>query len=73
MVRKGLALTMEDQLVTQEGLVILVGRCIKLFYTDNGVMVSRDLEWIQGALNVIIGLFCRSSLVTNVAKSKTMT
>ena len=64
---------MEDQLVTQEGLVILVGRCIKLFYTDNGVMVSRDLEWIQGALNVIIGLFRRCALVTNVAKSKTMT
>ena len=33
---------------------------------------SRYPEWLHGALNVLIGLFQRSRLVANVAKSKAM-
>ena len=71
--RNWLALTVEDQLVAQEGLVLAVVRCLGLFYEDNIVMGSRDPEWLQGALNVLIGLFRRYGLVVNSAKSKVMT
>ena len=54
-----LALTVEDHLVTQEGLVLAVGRCLGLFYVDDGVVGLRDTERHQGALNVLIGLFRR--------------
>ena len=36
-------------------------------------MRSRDLEWIQGALNVLIRLFRWYRLLANVAKYKAMT
>ena len=36
-------------------------------------MGSRDTEWIQGALNVLINIFCQYGLVENLAKSKAMT
>ena len=42
MVRNWLDLTVEDQLVAQEGLGLLVGRCLGLFYMDDGVTGSRD-------------------------------
>ena len=56
-VRNWLALVVEDQLVTQEGLGLLVGRCLGLFYVDYGMVVSQDPEWLQGSLNVLIVLF----------------
>ena len=34
---------------------------------------SRDPEWLQGNINVIIGLFRRVVLMANVEKSNTMT
>ena len=64
-------LMVEDQLLAQEGLA--VGRCLGLFYSDDGVVVSWDMEWLQVELNVLIGLFHRYGLVVNVAKYKTMT
>ena len=68
-----LVLTVEDQMITQEGLGLAVGRCLGIFYGENSVVVSRGLEWLQGALNVLIGLFHRYILVENVANSKAMT
>ena len=60
----------EDELFTHEGLVIAVGQCLGLFYANDGMGVSRYPEWIQGALNVLVGLFRRYGMVENVAKSK---
>ena len=68
-----LDLTVEYQLVTQEGLGLVVGRCLVLFYAYAGVLLSRVPEWIQGGLNMLIGLFLRYGLVLNVAISKAMT
>ena len=42
------------------------------FYTDDVLLGSWDLGWVQGALNIRIGLFWKIRLSTNVAKSKTM-
>ena len=43
-VRNWLALTVEDQLVAQEVLGPAVGSCMGIFYTNNGVVGSRDPE-----------------------------
>ena len=69
-VRNWIALTVEDQLVAQEVLGLELGRCIKISYTDNGVVGLRDQEWLQGALNMLIDLFFQYRLVANVANSK---
>ena len=70
---KWLALMVEGRLVSQEVLGLVVRRSLGLFYTDDSVVGSWYPEWIQGALNVLIGLLCRYRLVENVAKSKAMT
>ena len=44
-----------------------------LSYADNVVVGSRYLEWLQGSLNVLIGLFRVYRLVENVTKSRAMT
>ena len=66
MVRNYLALTVEDQLVTQEGLGLAVGRCMGFLYTGDVVLGMQDLGWLQGALNVLIGLLCQYRLGKNV-------
>ena len=63
----------EDQLVTQEGLGISVGICMGIFYANNGVLGLWYTEWLQGTLNVIIGLLSQCGMVVNVFKSKAMT
>ena len=68
-----LVMTVEDQLVYHDRLGLAAGRCLGLFYADNDRVILRDTEWIQGALNSHIGLFCRSVLLANVVKSKSMT
>ena len=39
------------------------------FYADVGLIGSRDPEWLQGALNVLIRLLRRVGKMPNVAKS----
>ena len=41
-----LAMTVEDQLAAQEGLGLAVGRCLKLFYGNDGVVRPWDPERI---------------------------
>ena len=43
-----------------------------MLYVDDVIIISKDLEWLQGSLNVLIGLFRRVRLMTNVANSSTM-
>ena len=44
-----------------------------MFYADDDMIGSRDPEWLQGEINVHIGLFRRVILMTNIEKFKTMT
>ena len=62
-----------DQLFTQVVPGLAVGRCMGIFYDDYGMVVSQDLEWIQGALNMLIDLLRSYGLVENLAKSKART
>ena len=50
-----------------------VGRCMGMFYADDVMVVSKDPEWLQGDINVLIRLFRRVELMENVEKSNTMT
>ena len=72
-VQNWLVIAVEYQLVAQEVLVLVVWRCLVLFYNDNDMVGLRDPEWLQVALKVLIGLFHRYRLVENATKSKAMT
>ena len=56
-VRTWLEMTVQYQELGQDGLGLDVGICLVFFCADNGIIRSRELEWIQNALNVLIGLF----------------
>ena len=68
-----LSLKMEDNFAIHDGLGMAVGRSMGLLCADDGLIGSQDLEWIQGTINVLIGLLHGVGLVDNVAKSNTMT
>ena len=71
-VRNCIALTVEDQLVAQEGLGIPVGKLQGIFCEDDRDVGSRDPEWLQGALNMLICLFYWYGLVAIIANCKSM-
>ena len=56
LVRNWFAMTVEYQLVSFKGLGLAVRRCFGLFYSDNVVVGSKDLDWLKGALNVASNL-----------------
>ena len=56
----------------QDGLGHVVGRILGFFYSDDGILGSRYLEWLHGALNVLIRLFWRIGLADNVTNHKTI-
>ena len=43
-----------------------------LFYADDGMVVSSEPAWLQGAFNAMVGLFDRVGLQTNVGKTVSM-
>ena len=50
----------------------LVATFFAIFYVDDAYLASRDAEFLQRALDVIIGLFERVGLQTNTKKTQTM-
>ena len=43
-----------------------------LFYADDGMVVSSDPAWLQGAFTALVGLFDRVGLLTNAGKTVSM-
>ena len=43
-----------------------------LFYADDGMVVSSDPAWLQGAFTALVGLFDRVGLLTNDRKTVSM-
>ena len=68
-IRTWLAMTVEDQRVAHDGLRETLGRCLGVFYADDGMFGSRDLDWLNYAMNVLFSFFRRYGLAANVAKS----
>ena len=67
-VQTWMVMTIEYQAMVQEILELYVGRDQGVFYSDNGIIGSRDSESLQNALNVVIGIFQRYGLVAKVTK-----
>lgn len=57
---------------TTEGVGVEIRNFLVLFYADDGLIVSRDPEWLQSAINCLTELFTRVGLKTNTAKTKAM-
>ena len=55
--RKWMAMTVEDHMVAHKGLGETVGRCLGVFCANNGMVGSRDANWIQNSMKVPAGLF----------------
>ena len=72
-IRTWMAMTVEDQRVAHDGLVENFGCYLGVLYDNNGMVGSRDSDWLQHDMNVLVGLFRRYGLVANVVKSRTMT
>ena len=70
-VRNWLSLTVEDEEVIQNGLGHAVGWILGVFYEYDSLLGSREPEWTQGALKILIGMFWQIRLAANVAKLKT--
>ena len=68
-----MAMTVEDQRVAQDGLGETVGRCLGVFYADDGMVGSRNSDWLQHTMNVLVRIFRSYGLVANIEKSRTMT
>ena len=62
-----------DGRVAQTGLGPLVADKLAAFYADDGLITATDNDWLQGALDVLVNLFRRCGLQTNVNKTKLMT
>ena len=71
-IRTRLTITTEDQRVDHDRLGETVGRCLGVFYANDGMVGSRDAEWMQQLMNILVGLFRRYFLAANIAKSRTM-
>ena len=59
LVRTWFAIAAEDQAVAQEGLVLNVGTCMRILYSDDSMIGAQDLHCLQHVLNFLIGLFRR--------------
>ena len=56
-----------------DGLGETVGRCMGVLYANYGMVVSRDLDWLQHAMNILVGIFRSYDLAANVSKSRIIT
>ena len=56
-IRTWLAMIVEDQRVDHNGIGDTIGRCLGVFYADDGMVGSIDTEWLQHSINVLVGLF----------------
>ena len=72
-IKTWLAMTVEDQRVDHDRLEETVGWYMGVFYANDGMVVSREPDWLQHVMNILVGLFKRFGLVANFAKSCTMT
>ena len=50
-----------------------MGRCLGVFYADDGMVGSRNSDWLQHTMNVLVRIFRSYGLVANIEKSRTMT
>ena len=65
-------MTVEYQRVAHDSMGEAVGRFLGVFYADNSMVVSRESEWLQHSMNVLVGLFLWHGLTAKFSKSRMM-
>ena len=63
MVRHWISLMMQYRAVVHDGLGHAVGHSLVVFYVECGLLGYQYMEWLQGALNFLVGLFRQMDLV----------
>ena len=71
-VRKWLRRAIGDD-AAKDGVAQMAAKFIALFYVDDGFIASRNPVLLQKCLDILVSVFERVGLYTNVQKSKTMT
>ena len=66
-------MSVENQRVAHDRLGETAGRCLGVFYAYDDMVGSRDADWLQHSMNVLVGLLLHYGFTANVAKSRTMT
>ena len=72
-IRTWLAITVEDQRLDHNGMLEAVGRYLGVFYADDGMVGSKDAEWIKHLMNVLVGLFWWYYFAASANKYRMMT
>ena len=72
-IKTWLVMLVEYHRVDHDGMGETVGRCLLVFYADNGMDGSHESDWIHHATDIMVGLFRRYGLAANVSKSRIMT
>ena len=68
-----LAMTVEYQRMAHNGMGETFKQCLGVFYSNDGMVISRDSAWLQHSMNILIYLFQRYGLAANIDKPHTMT
>ena len=72
-IRTCMAMPVDNHRVDPDGLGETFGQCLGVFYADYDMVGSRESEWLQHAMNVLVGLLRRYGLAAKFSKSRTMT
>jgi hypothetical protein len=62
----------EESELEEEVITKLMAAFFAIFYVDDAYLASRDPEFLQRALDILVNLFARVGLKTNVKKTQTM-
>ena len=68
-----MALTVEYQRVALNGVGYNINFCMGVFNVDDSMVGSRDFDWLQHLMNVLVRFFRRYGLAGNISNSCTMT
>jgi hypothetical protein len=63
----------DESELEEEAIALLMATFFAIFYVDDAYLASRDPDFLQRALDVLVDLFARVGLETNVKKTQAMT
>ena len=66
-------MTLKDQRVDHNGLGETIWRFLGVLNANDSMVGSRDMDWLQNSMKVLVGHFQWYSLMANITKSRTMT
>ena len=70
--REWVQLLRDERELKEEAVDQLLATFFAIFYVDDAYLASRDPEFLQQALDILVKLFARVGLKTNIKKTQTM-